>query len=232
VALDALPPAGAKRTAVRAMFERIAPRYDLLNRVLSAGLDQRWRRAALDAIAVGPADVLLDLACGTGDLAELARARGARVVAVEFAREMLRRAARRASGAAFAQGDALALPLRDGAVSAVACGFALRNFADLRAACAEMARVLAPGGRLALVEVDRPRAGLARAGHSLYFDRIVPAVGALLSDRDAYAYLPQSTAYLPDEPALRALLEGAGFRALRKRPRLLGAAQIVTGLRA
>src|SRR5690606_19403892 len=106
----------------------------------------------------------------------------------------------------FAQGDAAALPLPDAAVDAIACGFALRNFTALPPVFAEMARVLAPGGRIALLEVDRPRRALARAGHSLYFDRIVPRLGALLSDRAAYRYLPRSTGYLPPEPELLALL--------------------------
>lgn len=214
------------------MFDRIAPRYDRLNRLLSMGLDQRWRRRALASIDLGPGDRLIDLACGTGDLAEVAADRGATVWAVDFAGEMLRGGRSRGIEAHWVQGDAERLPFPDGAVDALCCGFALRNFASLPAVLAEMARVLVPGGRLALVEVDRPRHAALRAAHGLYFDRIVPRVGALLSDRDAYRYLPESTVYLPDAKGLRALIEGAGFGAVRKETLLFGAAQLLTARRS
>jgi demethylmenaquinone methyltransferase/2-methoxy-6-polyprenyl-1,4-benzoquinol methylase len=213
------------------MFDRIAPRYDAMNRVLTVGLDRRWRRAALDAVAVGSHDRVLDLACGTGDLAELAAARGARVIGLDFARQMLRGARRRCSQAEWIQGDASAVPLPDGFATVVTCGFALRNFASLRDVLLEMGRVLADGGRLALIEVDRPSLALVRVAHSLYFDRVVPRLGAWLSDRDAYAYLPRSTAYLPAAPELAALVRQAGFCRVRRRPLLLGSAQIVTAVR-
>lgn len=236
MAVDALPPRHRKREAVREMFDRIAPRYDVTNRVLTLGLDRRWRRAALERVAVCATDTLLDLACGTGDLAELARARGARVIGVDFAGEMLRRARRRLDSQApgapcLVRADVAALPFAAACASVVACGFALRNFVSIPEALAEMARVLRPGGRLALVEVDRPRSGMARAGHAFYFDRLVPKLGALLSDRKAYAYLPQSTHYLPPEPALREVLGRAGFGSVSKRALLLGSAQIVTAVR-
>ncbi len=213
------------------MFDRIAPRYDRMNRLLSMGLDQRWRRRALAAIGLGPGDRLLDLACGTGDLAELAAARGATVWAVDFAGEMLRGGRRRGIDAHWVQGDAERLPFPDGAADCLSCGFALRNFASLPAVLAEMARVLAPGGRLALIEVDRPRHTALRVAHGLYFDGIVPRVGALFSDRDAYRYLPESTAYLPEARELRALIEDAGFDAVRKDALLFGAAQLLTARR-
>jgi demethylmenaquinone methyltransferase/2-methoxy-6-polyprenyl-1,4-benzoquinol methylase len=232
-----LPAAAEKRAAVRAMFDRIAPRYDLLNRLLTGGLDQRWRRALLAAARVGPGDRVVDLACGTGDLAALASARGADVIGVDFSREMLRAARRRAArrggvATAFVQADAQALPLASASASVVTCGFALRNFVSLPAALAECARVLRPGGRLALLEVDRPRLGAVRAGHSLYFDRVVPRIGALLSDRAAYRYLPDSTAYLPAEPELLQWIERAGFARPAKRRLLLGAAQLLLAERA
>jgi len=231
MALNALPDPGEKHAAVRSMFDRIAPRYDRMNRILTAGLDQRWRRAALAAIAVGPGDCVLDLAAGTGDLAELALARGARVVAVDFAAEMLRGARRRGVAAELVQADAEHLPLPDGCTSAAVSGFALRNFVSLPRVFAELARVLAPGGRLALIEVDRPTAPVVRQSHAFYFDRVVPFLGGLLSDRQAYAYLPQSTAYLPPAPALLSLLEAAGFREARRDTRLLGSVQILTAVR-
>ena len=227
-----LPSGEAKRIAVRAMFDRIAPRYDALNRLLTGGLDQRWRRLALDVIGVRPGDRVLDLACGTGDLAAASAARGARVVGLDFSREMLRGARARCAATALVQADAAALPLRDAALDALVCGFALRNFAELGPVLREMARVLAPGGRLALLEVDRPASRWLRAGHSLYFDRVVPALGGWLSDRAAYAYLPRSTSYLPDEAELLARVERAGFVRVRKRRFALGAAQLVWAVRA
>ena len=232
MALDALPPPEEKRAAVKAMFDRIAPRYDVLNRMLTLGLDQRWRGRALDAVEVTAGDVLIDLACGTGDLAERAAERGAEVIGVDFAREMLRGAQRRLDGIALAQGDGAALPFATGSASVLTCGFALRNFVDLGRVFREMGRVLAPGGRLALIEVDRPPSGWVRRGHSLYFDRVVPRVGGWLSDRAAYAYLPQSTSYLPGDDDLREMLELAGFSEIRKERLLLGTAQILLGVRS
>jgi demethylmenaquinone methyltransferase/2-methoxy-6-polyprenyl-1,4-benzoquinol methylase len=213
------------------MFDRIAPRYDRMNRLLTGGLDQHWRRAALDAISVGPEDRVIDLATGTGDLAELALRRGARVVAVDFAREMLRGAHERDIRAALVQADAERLPLRDRCATAVVSGFALRNFVSLTTIFRELARVIEPGGRVALIDVDRPQTPFIRQGHAFYFDRVVPFVGGLLSDRAAYAYLPQSTAYLPPAPRLCAMLEAAGFTSVARRPRMLGAVQILTGVR-
>jgi demethylmenaquinone methyltransferase/2-methoxy-6-polyprenyl-1,4-benzoquinol methylase len=231
MALDPLPPLEEKGARVRAMFDRIAPRYDRLNRLLSAGLDQRWRREALDRIRVGEGDRVVDLACGTGDLAELSMARGAQVVGVDFALEMLCAARRRGIRTALLQADGESLPLPDEWATVVTCGFALRNFVSLPAIFRELARVLEPGGRVAFIEVDRPRPALIRAAHTLYFDHIVPWVGGLLSDRSAYAYLPKSTVYLPPTPELLALLEDAGFEQVEHQSLLLGAAQIVTGIR-
>jgi len=227
-----LPEGSAKRAVVRKMFDRIAPRYDVLNRLLTARLDQRWRRAAVEAARIAPGDLVVDLACGTGDLAELAVARGARVVGFDLALGMLRGARRRRIAALFVQGDALALPLRDGVVEGLLCGFALRNLESLPLAFHEMARVLSPGGRIALLEVDRPQSRLVRTAHSFYFDRVVPRVGALVSDRAAYAYLPRSTAYLPPPRELLGALVQAGFEDVRRQPLLLGAAQLVTAVRA
>lgn len=227
-----LPAADDKHRSVRAMFDRIAPRYDLMNRLLSLGLDQRWRRVALDLAAVGPGDLVVDLACGTGDLSELARARGAAVLGVDFAFNMLQGARRRGIDGGFVQGDGTCLPLADGSCDVVTSGFALRNFVALPPVFAELARVLRPGGRVALLDVDRPRSALVRAGHALWFDRVVPLVGGLLSDRAAYRYLPESTVYLPPEAELLAMLGAAGFEDVGKRRLLGGAAQILTGVRS
>ena len=231
MALNALPEAAEKREMVRRMFDRIAPRYDRLNRLLTLGLDQRWRSRALADMGVARGDRLIDLACGTGDLAERAADRGAYVVGVDFAGEMLRSARSRGVECSFVQADAAALPFPDAWATTLVCGFALRNFSSLPDVLGEMARVLRPGGRLALVEVDRPSSSWIRAAHGLYFDRVVPRVGGWLSDRDAYAYLPQSTAYLPEASELRALLEKSGFQQVQKHRLLLGAAQILQGVR-
>ena len=213
------------------MFDRIAPRYDRLNRLLTGGLDRRWRREALARIGVGPGDRLIDVACGTGDLAELAARNGADVLALDFARQMLDRAARRGVRAALVLGDGAYLPVADSVADVVTCGFALRNFEALPPVLAEMARVIRPAGRLALVEVDRPERAWLRAGHALYFDRVVPFVGGLLSDRRAYAYLPKSMVYLPPAAELMALLQEAGFEHVERLRRGLGAAQILTARR-
>ncbi len=231
MALDPLPTLEEKASRVRAMFDQIAPRYDRLNRLLTAGLDQRWRRDALDRIRVGRGDRVIDLACGTGDLAELAMERGAYVIGVDFALEMLRSARQRGIRAPLLQADGVALPLVDGWASVATCGFALRNFVGLPEIFRELARVLSPGGRVALIEVDRPKPKIVRAVHSLYFDRVVPFVGGILSDRAAYAYLPKSTVYLPPTEELLAQLEDAGFEQVEHRSLMLGAVQIVTGIR-
>lgn len=223
-----LPSAAEKPRAVQAMFDRIAPRYDRMNRLLTGRLDQRWRRDLVRALRVGRSDTVLDLACGTGDFAELCRALGATVIGLDFSRGMLA-AARSRLGAQvdLVQGDALRLPLADASVDVAVSGFALRNFAALPPVFAELARVLRPGGRLGLLEVDRPRNAVVRAGHSLYFDRAVPLLGRLLADGAAYSYLPKSTVYLPPEPELLAMLEGVGFTGVRKQKVLLGAGQVI-----
>lgn len=226
-----LPTGGEKRIAVRNMFDRIAPRYDLLNRLVSLGLDQSWRRLALDLVAVGPGDLVLDLACGTGDLCEQVQRRGARVLGADFAREMLRGAVDRGIDAEFANADAEALPIANASIDVVTCGFALRNFVSLPRVFDEIARVLKPGGRMALIEVDRPGSSLVRGAHSLYFDRFVPFLGGFLSDRAAYSYLPESTAYLPTPEELFAMLDKAGMQQVTKRSLLFGAAQILTGVK-
>lgn len=228
---DGLPTGAEKRVAVRRMFDRIAPRYDALNRLFTGGLDQHWRRLTLDFVDVGPDDRVLDVACGTGDLLEMAGRRGARTVGVDFAPGMLVAARRRLPGRCFVQADGTALPVRDASFDVVTCGFAFRNFVYLRDVLAEFARVLEPGGRLAVVEVDRPSFGPVRALHAVYFDRFVPWVGALLSDREAYSYLPRSTEYLPEATVLRGWLEAAGFARIEHRVRLLGTAQIWTAVR-
>jgi demethylmenaquinone methyltransferase/2-methoxy-6-polyprenyl-1,4-benzoquinol methylase len=225
--MSELPTGAEKHMQVREMFDRIAPRYDLMNRLITGGMDQRWRRLTLDLAGVGPGDLVLDLACGTGDLCEAVRARGARAIGVDFAGVMLRGAHARGIDADFVRGDAASIPVADGSVDVVTCGFALRNFVALGPVFEELHRVLVPGGRVALIDVDRPRSRVVAAAHSLYFDRVVPWLGGLISDRAAYRYLPASTAYLPPPAELLALLEKAGFGAVRRRGLLFGSAQIL-----
>lgn len=227
---DALPTGAAKRAAVREMFDAIAPRYDLVNRLMTLGLDQRWRRRTLDALALPSGSRLVDLGSGTGDFVRLARRAGHRVVGVDLSFQMLARA--RARGAPVAvQADAELLPIADASVDGVVSGFALRNLRDLAAALAEAARVLRPGGRLALLEVAAPEPGPLRFGFGLWFDHVVPLIGGLLSDRAAYRYLPRSVAYLPDEAGLRRLLQDSGFATVGRRLLHGGLSQVITATR-
>ena len=222
-----LPPVAEKREFVRAMFDRIAPRYDLMNRIMSLGMDRSWRAEAIDAVGVEAGALVVDVASGTGDLAELARSKGARVVAADLALGMLCQARSRSCGAHQVQADAIALPLRDGCADVVTCGFALRNFADLDAVFRECARLLRRGGRVAFVEFDEPRVAVLRWGHGVHLRRVVPRLGAWFSDARAYRYLPASLHYLPPEGELFARLERAGFARVQKRRRMLGAIQLL-----
>jgi demethylmenaquinone methyltransferase/2-methoxy-6-polyprenyl-1,4-benzoquinol methylase len=221
-----------KRQMIERMFDRIAPRYDLLNGLISLGAHRRWKRQAVAALAVRPGDVVLDLACGTGDLAIEATRYGGRAIGIDVSAGMLAIARRRDVGARLLRAAAEALPFAAAVADAVVCGFALRNFVEIEPVLAEVARVLRPGGRLAVVEIDRPANPVLQAAHRIYFETLVPLLGALLSDRVAYAYLPSSIAYLPGEAELEALLESAGLTGMGKRRLLGGAAQLVTARKA
>jgi demethylmenaquinone methyltransferase/2-methoxy-6-polyprenyl-1,4-benzoquinol methylase len=224
---DFLPQSAEKAAVVRAMFDRIAPRYDALNRLFSCRLDQRWRRVAVRAVGIAAQDTVIDLACGTGDLSELAVSTGACVVGVDFAANMLAGARRRRIGALFVQADTNCLPIPSQWATVVISGFALRSFTSIPVVLAEAARVLKPGGRLALLEVDTPRSRILRWGHNAYFTRIVPLLGALLSDAWAYSYLPRSVSYLPGSEELRSMIEEAGFHQVVKRRLSGGVAQLL-----
>ena len=228
---DVLPPDTEKAASVRAMFDLIAPQYDRLNRWLSLRLDQYWRRQTIRSVDVCADDGVLDLACGTGDLSELAAATGARVMGVDFARNMLVGATRRRIKADFIQADANALPLPPASVSVVLSGFALRNFVSIPNALQEAARILKPGGRLALLEVDTPRNSLLKWGHGFYFQRLVPILGGLISDRKSYLYLPRSVVYLPEEAELLQMVRVAGFEQVVKQNLSGGVAQLITAVR-
>jgi demethylmenaquinone methyltransferase/2-methoxy-6-polyprenyl-1,4-benzoquinol methylase len=225
---EGLPTGDAKVRAVRGMFDAIAPRYDLVNRVMTFGLDRGWRRRAVRALELTPAAVVLDLAAGTGDLCRDLQAAGHRPVGVDLSWGML--AAARTT-APLVQADVTRLPVPDGAVDGATCGFALRNLADLDAFLVELARVVRPGGRIAVLEVGEPDSALLRWGHGVYFGKVVPRIGGLLSDRSAYRYLPRSAAYLPPPPELVRRFDDAGFTGTTRRALGAGAAQLLVATR-
>jgi demethylmenaquinone methyltransferase/2-methoxy-6-polyprenyl-1,4-benzoquinol methylase len=206
---EVLPEGEDKKQAVRQMFDAIAPRYDLVNRIMTFRLDVRWRRRTVRDLRLAAGSAVLDLASGTGDLCiDLRQQAGHRPISVDLSFGML--AADR-SGAPRVQGDILRLPFPDASVDGVTCGFALRNLVDLDAFFVELARVVRPGGRIALLDVGVPKNPVIRFGNSIYFGKIVPKIGALLSDGAAYRYLPKSVAYLPAPAAMVAMLQRAGF---------------------
>jgi demethylmenaquinone methyltransferase/2-methoxy-6-polyprenyl-1,4-benzoquinol methylase len=221
-----LPTGAEKVRAVRSMFDAIAPRYDLVNRVMTFGMDRGWRRRAVDALRLPPGSLVVDVACGTGDFCRELERRGHRSVGMDLSLGMLREAR---TDAPLVQADGLAMPLGDDSVDGITCGFALRNVSDVAELVREFARALRPGGRISLLEVAEPESRVLRVGNRIYFRRIVPVIGGLLSDRDAYRYLPESTAYLPDRDGLVALIGENGFPDARSDLVRLGVAQIITG---
>jgi demethylmenaquinone methyltransferase/2-methoxy-6-polyprenyl-1,4-benzoquinol methylase len=201
--------------AVRSMFDRISPVYDAMNRTMTMGLDQRWRRATVAAV-VRPGDRVLDACCGTGDLALASARTGARVTGVDFSERMLERARRKAPEVEWVQGDALALPFSDGSFDAATVGFGVRNLDDLEAGLAELRRVLRPGGRLGILEITRP-SGLLAPFYRLWFDGVVPLLGKALPGGAAYTYLPASVRRFPGPDELAGMLRAAGFDDVRWR---------------
>ena len=193
---------------VRKMFDAIAPRYDLVNRIMTFRLDTRWRRRAVRDLALPPNSTVLDLAAGTGDLCIDLRRAQLRPIAIDLSFGML---SNDRSNAPRAQADILRLPMPSQSVDGIICGFALRNLVDLEVFFTECARVIRPGGRIALLDVGVPHNPLVRFGNNIYFGKVVPRIGALLSDAAAYRYLPRSIAYLPDRSVLVAQLQRAGF---------------------
>jgi demethylmenaquinone methyltransferase / 2-methoxy-6-polyprenyl-1,4-benzoquinol methylase len=223
-----LPTGDAKRQAVRGMFDTIAPRYDLVNRLMTFGLDRGWRRRTVGSLTLPPGARVLDVACGTGDLCRDLVATGYRAVGVDLSYGMLAHAR---TSSPLVQGDALALPMASGVVDGAVSGFALRNFVELPGFFAELARVVRPGGRIALLDVAAPTHPVLRLGHRVYFGHVAPLVGAALSDGDAYRYLPRSVAYLPGTADLLAWLRAAGFDAVERRPLSGGVTQLLTATR-
>lgn len=210
---------------VVAMFDRIAPRYDTMNTLMTGGLDRLWRRAAIDAAALRPGDRVLDIATGTGKLALAASRRvgpAGEVVGLDPSARMLAlaRQAGTASGATnviWVQGDAAALPFADGTFDAVTIAFGLRNLPDVAAGLQEMARVAADGGRMVILELAQPSGGLGALLYRTWFQRVVPVLGSLAGSRAAYAYLPESVERYPAPIRIAELLNGAGFADVRWR---------------
>jgi demethylmenaquinone methyltransferase/2-methoxy-6-polyprenyl-1,4-benzoquinol methylase len=229
MAIDAeLPEGEDKARAVRSMFDSIAPRYDLVNRVMTFRMDVRWRRQTVASLRLPDASVVLDLACGTGDLCRVLAGAGLHPIGVDVSAGML--AASR-TGAPLVQADCLRLPFPDASVDGATCGFALRNFVDLHRFAAELARVVRPGGRIGLLEVAEPPNPVLRWGHGVYFGKVVPKVGGWLSDPAAYRYLPKSVAYLPPPAELVDLFRRAGFADLQRLLLATGIAQLLVGTR-
>lgn len=224
-----LPRGEEKARSVRRMFDTIAGRYDLVNRVMTFGMDVGWRRRTVSELRLPGGALVADLACGTGDLcSELVRG-GYRALGFDFSLGMLANAT---TAAPLVQADVLALPLPDAGVDGSTCGFALRNVTDLGAFFAEVARVVRLGGRAAFLETAEPDRGWLRAGHRVYFGRVVPLIGGALSDRRAYSYLPRSMAYLPPPGELVSMLREAGFDDVGRTLLAGGAAQVLVGTRA
>lgn len=221
--IGTLPPEG-----VREMFDRIAPVYDVMNRVMTGGLDGSWRRAAAQAV-VRPEDAVLDVCCGTGDLALAAREAGGDVTGLDFSRPMLERARRKAPELEWIEGDALALPFEDGTFDSVTIGFGLRNLADAALGLAELRRVVRLEGRVAVLELTRPDGALAPF-YRLWFELLVPAAARLLPGGSAYAYLPASVRRFPAPVDVARLLDGAGFGEIRWRLFAGGAVALHTGV--
>jgi demethylmenaquinone methyltransferase/2-methoxy-6-polyprenyl-1,4-benzoquinol methylase len=232
-ALASAPRRAPREGDVRSMFDEIVDRYDLLNGLLSMGLDRRWRRAAAKAIPVrGPNDRVLDLGCGTGKLGALLAGR-ARVTGLDVSHAMLARA-RRTNGnlLMLVQGSAFALPFEDAAFAGAVSGFLLRNLDDLPRAFSELARVLRPGAHIALVDITEPRPPLRRKAFDTYFGTVAPALGALVGKRDAYRYLVRSLAQLPPPAGVCRLLDGAGFVDSRAQPLTGGMVTLFEATRA
>jgi demethylmenaquinone methyltransferase/2-methoxy-6-polyprenyl-1,4-benzoquinol methylase len=201
---------------VRRMFDRIAPVYDLMNRVMTVGLDQRWRKLTAASV-VRPGDRVLDACCGTGDLAVAAiRAGAGKVVGLDFSPRMLERARRKQQSVTWVEGDVLALPFDDASFDAATVGFGVRNVADLPCGLAELRRILVPGGRLAILEITTPKGALAPF-FRLWFDHVVPLLGRLCKGGGAYSYLPASVRRFPGPEDLAALMRDAGLEEVRYR---------------
>jgi demethylmenaquinone methyltransferase/2-methoxy-6-polyprenyl-1,4-benzoquinol methylase len=221
---SALPDEQDKRAVVEAMFDRIAGDYERVNRVISLGFDRRWRRRVVESLELRSGAVVMDMACGTGDLCRVLQAGGYHAVGIDFSAGMLSRAK---NTAALVRADVCMLPVRDAAADGVTCGFALRNLVDLSSFFTECARVLRPGGRLAVIDAAIPENAVARAGHRVWFGLLVPWLGARMSEPAAYKYLAASTAYLPATEEFAAVVARAGFDDVRLSALMWGAVKLL-----
>ena len=226
---ETLPQGDDKVTAVRQMFDAIAPRYDLVNRIMTFRLDVRWRRKAVKALALPPGSTVIDLASGTGDLCVDLAGAGHLPLSFDLSFGML--VADR-SGAPRVQADILRLPLPDHSVDGATCGFALRNLVELPGFFEELGRVVRPGGRIALLDVGVPNNRLIRWGNGIYFGKVVPKIGGMLSDAPAYRYLPRSVAYLPSREQMLSELTTAGFADAEHHQLSGGITQLLLGTRS
>jgi demethylmenaquinone methyltransferase / 2-methoxy-6-polyprenyl-1,4-benzoquinol methylase len=203
---------------VRAMFDRIAGLYDVMNSVMTAGMHHRWRARAVELAALGPGSRALDVATGTGDLAVALSAAvlpGGEVVGCDFSDEMLARARAKAPALRFEWADALALPYADDEFDAATVGFGARNFDDLDRGLAELVRVVRPGGRVVILEITQPTREPLASFYRGWFDHLVPAIGAIAGDAAAYSYLPSSVRRFPSPIELAALMERSGLERIR-----------------
>jgi demethylmenaquinone methyltransferase / 2-methoxy-6-polyprenyl-1,4-benzoquinol methylase len=223
-----LPQGEEKVRAVRHMFDAIAGRYELINRIVSLGMDRGWRHRCLDALGLPAGSVVLDVACGTADLCRELAGRGQTPVGVDLSPGMLSNAR---TTAPLVLADALRSPFRSGVFDGAVSGFALRNVVGLGALFDELARVIRPGGRISLLDLAEPDAGLLRLGHRYWSNYAVPFVGSVLSDAEAYHYLPRSLAYLPPPREMVNLLERAGFAAVEHQPLSGGISQLYVATR-
>lgn len=210
------------------MFDSIAPRYDLVNRIMTFRLDVRWRRRTVRSLLLPAGSCVLDLASGTGDLCVELDSHGYEPISVDVSYGML---LADHSGSPRVQADILRLPFPDGSVDGITCGFALRNLIDLSMFFGEIARVTRPGGRIALLDVGVPRNRFLRFGNNIYFGKIVPRIGGLFSNRAAYNYLPRSVAYLPGAETLRSMIIDAGFADVEHNKFSGGVTQLFLGTR-
>ena len=225
-----LPEGDEKRRQVEDMFDRVAPRYDRMNRLISLGLDRGWRTRTVAELGLSTGSVVLDLACGTGDLCDDLASVGLRSIGVDSSAGMLGAAH---TPAPLVRGDALQLPFADGVFDGVVCGFALRNFVELTAVFSEVGRVLRAGGRFAALDATVPTNPLLRAGNAIWFRGAVPLLGRVLAhDADAYSYLPRSTAYLPAGSVLTEAVEEAGFADARHFTLTGGSVLVLTATRS
>jgi demethylmenaquinone methyltransferase/2-methoxy-6-polyprenyl-1,4-benzoquinol methylase len=210
------------------MFDRIAPVYDPMNRLMTAGLDRRWRRLAAEAV-VRPGDRVLDACCGTGDLAVAAKRAGGEVTGLDFSPRMLERARRKSAEVEWVEGDLLTLPFEGASFDAATVGFGVRNVEDMPAAFRELRRVLADAGRLGVLEITRPR-GILAPFFRVWFDAIVPLVGKALEGGEAYTYLPASVRRFPGPEDISRLMREAAFGDVRYRLLAGGIVALHTGV--